>query len=175
MWTFLPQNLRWGGWCKVPLPPLWQPFLCGVTIQGMIIAFIKELSLCHKLITISLEPNFEDLRYFKLWILLNQIIRVWNIKGLQHRVLKILGFKYLILLQRLNSFRIRKFKFVARVQLLYKLKNDDCMNIKSLEFNFAMYDLQSKVLGFKCIVYLNSDLADFRTCLIITISSIQFI
>ncbi len=56
------------------------------------------------LITISLKPNVVDLRYFKLWILLNQIIRVWNIKGLQQRVLKILGFKYLILLQRLNSF-----------------------------------------------------------------------
>ena len=59
------------------------------------------------LITISLEPNVVDLRYFKLWILLDQIIWVWNIiKGLQHRVLKILRFKYLILLQRLNSFAI---------------------------------------------------------------------
>ena len=57
------------------------------------------------LITISLEPNVADLRYFKLWILLDQIIWIWNIKGLQHRVLKILRFKYLILLQRLNSFR----------------------------------------------------------------------
>ena len=56
------------------------------------------------LITISLEPNVTDLRYFKLWILWNQIIRVWNIKGLQHRFLKILGLKYLISLQRLNSF-----------------------------------------------------------------------
>ena len=55
-------------------------------------------------LTISLEPNVADLRYFKLWILLNQIIWVWNIKGLQHRVLKILRFKYLILFQRLNSF-----------------------------------------------------------------------
>ena len=36
------------------------------------------------LITISLEPNVADLRYFKLWILLDQIIWVWNIKGLQH-------------------------------------------------------------------------------------------
>ena len=55
------------------------------------------------LITISLKPNVVDLRYFKLWILLNQI---WNVKGLQHRVLKILGFKYLILLHRLNSFSV---------------------------------------------------------------------
>ena len=57
------------------------------------------------LITISLEPNVADLRYFKLWILLDQIIWVWNIKGLQHWVLKILRFKYLILFQRLNSFQ----------------------------------------------------------------------
>jgi len=57
------------------------------------------------LITISLEPNVADLRYFKLLILLDQIIWIWNIKGLQHGVLKILRFKYLILLQRLNFFR----------------------------------------------------------------------
>ena len=56
------------------------------------------------LITISLEPNVVYLKYFKLGILLDQIIWVWNIKGLQHRVLKILWFKYLILFPRLNSF-----------------------------------------------------------------------
>jgi len=56
------------------------------------------------LITISLEPNVADLIYFKLWILLDQIIWVWNIKGLQLRVLKISRFKYLILFRRLNSF-----------------------------------------------------------------------
>ena len=51
-----------------------------------------------------MEPNAADLRYFKLWILLDQIIWIWNIKGLQYRVLKILRFKYLNLFQRLNSF-----------------------------------------------------------------------
>ena len=51
-----------------------------------------------------METNVADLRYFKLWILLDQIIWVWNIKGLQHQVPKILKFKYLILSQRLNSF-----------------------------------------------------------------------
>ena len=40
------------------------------------------------LITISLEPNAADLRYLKLWILLDQIIWVWNIKGLLNRFLK---------------------------------------------------------------------------------------
>ena len=58
------------------------------------------------LITISLEPNAADLRYLKLWILLDEIIWVWNIKGLQNRFLKILRFKYFILFQRLNSFAI---------------------------------------------------------------------
>ena len=57
------------------------------------------------LITMSLEPNVADFRYFKLWILLDQTIFVWNIKGLQHGALKILRFKYLIWFQRLNSFR----------------------------------------------------------------------
>ena len=72
---------------------------------------------------ISLEPNVVDLRYFKLWILLIQIIRVWNIEGLQHWVLKILGFKYLILLQRLNSFEtIRCMPKFKRIQSLPKFK-----------------------------------------------------
>ena len=50
-----------------------------------------------------MEPNVADLRYFKLWILLDQIIWVQNIKGLQHLVLWF-RFKYLILFQRLNFF-----------------------------------------------------------------------
>ena len=58
------------------------------------------------IITISLEPNVADLRYFKLWILLDKIVWFWNIKGLQHRVLKLMRFKYLILFQRLNCFEI---------------------------------------------------------------------
>ena len=64
------------------------------------------MSLCHKL-WFSNHYIFgtKCCRYFKLWILLDQIIWVWNIKGLQHRVLKILKFKYLILFQRLNFFK----------------------------------------------------------------------
>ena len=90
------------------------------------------------LITISLEPNFADLRYFKPWFLLDQIIWVWNIKGLQLRVLKILRFKYLILFQRLNcfqnSYQLPNFRFliscpisdflsVAQFQISYQLPN----------------------------------------------------
>ena len=33
------------------------------------------------LISISFEPNVVDPRYFKLWILLDQIFWAWNIKG----------------------------------------------------------------------------------------------
>ena len=41
------------------------------------------------LILIYLQPNVVDLRYFKLRILLDQIIWVWNIKYLHHQVIKI--------------------------------------------------------------------------------------
>ena len=36
------------------------------------------------LIFISFPPNVVELVYFKLWILLDKIILVWNIKGLHH-------------------------------------------------------------------------------------------
>ena len=62
------------------------------------VAHTKELSFCHKL-WFSNHYIFAT----KCWILLDQIIWVWNIKGFQHWVLKILRFKYLILFQKLNS------------------------------------------------------------------------
>ena len=54
------------------------------------------------LIPISLQPNFVDLRYFKLWVLLYQIAYYWNIKGLHPQ-----------------DKRIRKFEFVAKPQFLW--------------------------------------------------------
>ena len=51
------------------------------------------------LISISLQPNAVDLRYFKLLI-----PEVWNIKGLHHKVAKILESDYFSLWQKLNSF-----------------------------------------------------------------------
>ena len=56
------------------------------------------------IIPISLQPIVVDLRYFKIWILLHQIILVWNIKSLQHQFPKI---------------GIRKFEFVTKAQFLY--------------------------------------------------------
>ena len=55
------------------------------------------------IIPISLQPNVVDLRSFKLWILLHQIILVWNIKSLKHQFSKIWGSENLSLWQRLNS------------------------------------------------------------------------
>jgi len=50
------------------------------------------------------QPNIVDLRYFKLWIMLDQIIQVWNIKGLNLPVAVVKG--------------IRKFGFVAKTHFL---------------------------------------------------------
>ena len=58
------------------------------------------------LISISLQPNAVDLRYFKLLILINKITKVWNIKGFHHKVAKILESEYFSLWQKLNSFSI---------------------------------------------------------------------
>ena len=61
------------------------------------------------LIPKSLQPNVVDLRYFKLLVLLYQIVNVWKIKGLQDHVAKI-------------YIGIGKLKFVAKIQLIYKLR-----------------------------------------------------
>ena len=50
-----------------------------------------------------MQPNVVDLRYFKLWILLNQIIfEISKVKP--HQVAKIQGSENFSLCQRLNSF-----------------------------------------------------------------------
>ena len=71
---------------------------------------IKELSLCATnsdfLITIYLEPNVVDLRYFKLWILLDQTFWILNIKGLQVYNIRFQRFECWSLWQWLNSFII---------------------------------------------------------------------
>ena len=51
-----------------------------------------------------MQPDVEDHRYFKLCILLDQIILLWNTIGLHHQVAKIKGSKNLSLCQRLNFF-----------------------------------------------------------------------
>ena len=85
---------------------VWNSNFLWITLElNLILCLIATNS--DFLITISLETNVAYLRYFKLWILLDQIIWVLNVKGLHHRVLKILRFKYLILFQSLNSFKIK--------------------------------------------------------------------
>ena len=56
------------------------------------------------LILVYLQPNVTDLRYFKAWILSDQLIKVWNIKGVHFKVAKILGLESLSLWQILNHF-----------------------------------------------------------------------
>ena len=57
------------------------------------LAFIIALSFAHKLsdyiIPKSLQPDVVDIWYYKLWILLYQIVLVGNIKGLNLQVAKI--------------------------------------------------------------------------------------
>ena len=71
-------------------------------------------------IPVSFKLNFADLRYFRPWILLDQIIGALNINGLHHRVAK-----------------IRKFKFGAKTQII------------CLEFLFMYYQITSFLLTFK--------------------------
>ena len=56
------------------------------------------------LIILSLQPNVANLWYFKLLIVLDQLIKVWNIIGLHNRIAKIKLIEFLTLWQRLNSF-----------------------------------------------------------------------
>ena len=66
-------------------------------------------------IIISLQPDAVDFRYFKLWILLDQINYVWNIKGSQQYGYKDLG--------------IIKFEFVAKSKFLYlQIEVYKCLN-----------------------------------------------
>ena len=71
------------------------------------------------LIPISLQPNVVDLRYFKLWILLHQIILVWNIKT-----------------SGSIDIGIRTFEFVAKTQFLWNssFSGKHCVGMKPAHF-----------------------------------------
>ena len=91
-------------------------------IEGFLLNYrllwVKELSLCHK--RTHYQPNVVDLKYFKLWIKFDKIILVWNVKGLNHLVLKIKWLEGLI--WRLNFFDdLGRKKFTA-------VDNLDCKN-----------------------------------------------
>ena len=51
-----------------------------------------------------MDSNVVSFWNFKLWLLLDQKIQVWNVKGLRHWVPKILGLENQSLWQRVNSF-----------------------------------------------------------------------
>ena len=46
------------------------------------------------LVSISVQPNVVDFRYFKLWMLLDKIIKVWNIKGLHYQGPNVVNLTY---------------------------------------------------------------------------------
>ena len=72
------------------------------------------------LIPISLRHNFVDLRYFKLWILLDQIFWIWNIKGLQHQIPKVYIFEFVPKTQFLYKLTVRKNRKIEnRIPLLH--------------------------------------------------------
>ena len=87
----------------------------------------------YRCILISLQPEVLDLRYFKLWTLLDQI--VWNIRGLHHQVVKISGLENMILWQRPNSFVNKKtynwkhLRFNLTCSLNFSLTWYTCLNI----------------------------------------------
>ena len=79
------------------------------------------------LIPASLQPNVVDLRYFKLWIALHQIILVWNIKSLQLNI-------------RFLRYREKKIWFVAKTQFLYELHA-----VADLKILYSIIELNSRV------------------------------
>ena len=98
-----------------------------------------------------MEPNVADLRNFKLWILLDQIIRVWNIKGLQHWVLKILRFKYLILFQRLNSFEeffIQRGSWCINCPSNCRFRNIYRLNLEIINSKFSTTEAIPSIITF---------------------------
>ena len=69
--------------------------------------------------SLTLWPNVVDLWYFQLWILLDQIIYVWTIKGVHPHVAKNSLFNLNVHRLCMN-WGLRKFELVAKTQVLYK-------------------------------------------------------
>ena len=85
------------------------------------------------LIPISLQPNVVDLRYFKLWNILKQIIWVWHIKGLHYQVAKIV--------------RTRKFEFVTKTLISFWISSSCGMYLCIYVYTWIM-------LMYICIMYM---------------------
>ena len=68
-----------------------------------------SLSILNLLILIFLQLDCVDLWYFKLWFLLNQIVKVWGIEGLHYQTRKI------------NMWNIRFFRFFNKSLLSINL------------------------------------------------------
>ena len=84
---------------------LWKSIVVIVNQRNWVFATNSDF-----LISISLQLNIVYIWYFKLWIMLDQIIKLWNIKGFNHQVVKIQKVNNLSLLQKLSSFPLFKWK-----------------------------------------------------------------
>ena len=69
----------------------------------------KFLQRSNFLISISLQPDVLHLWNLKLWILTDQLVHIWNNKGLHHNILKIYGLDNLSLWQKTEFLSILKF------------------------------------------------------------------
>ena len=92
------------------------------------------------LITISLEPNVVDSRYFKLWILLDQIFRAWNIKGSKDirvwifEIVTKTQFLWIYYLPLRNKALLLENKLFGNVSKIFLDISQDCSNCQTRIF-----------------------------------------
>ena len=119
---------------------------------------VKEYCLCHKLWFSNLyfRPNVVDLWYFKLWILLDQIFEVWNIKGLHQQIEKIKGEENLSWWQKHNfSLLVNIFKETTKLGLnkFFSLIIKKTVFLLNMNNTFTRFQLKiTNILLFKIIL-----------------------
>ena len=115
------------------------------------------MSFCHKLwfLTIlSLQPDVKCLWYIKLDSLLDQIVKIWNIKGLHHQVVKLLGLDHFSLWEKLNFLAEFWFLFICKSVISWHLWLWCCSYIRfvilctlySIPIYFVLYSTQYMTL-----------------------------
>ena len=97
-------------------------------------------------LTTSLQLNVVDLRYLKQCLLLDQIVKLWNIKGFHYQVLWYR--ENLSLWQRLSSLPNNSFFLNFKLWILF-LQNvpKACINCWTCILTFLLFSLISSKLG----------------------------
>ena len=81
----------WNTWLKFNLFTSWSQLENNKAMQkqrNLVLATNSDF-----LISISRQPYIVNIWYFKLWLLLDQIAWVWNIKGLHHQLFNWVSYK----------------------------------------------------------------------------------